>query len=159
MKEVEIRKTGGDSRIKGLRTQEKEKLKEDIRKHGIDVRKTCEEFYRMAGEEVYNHDWTKKEYIEEFREALGREKFKESKWWKIHIREEKHHCMEYKGKEKILLSDFIENAVDGVCAGRARMGEYKFNYNNYKEEEIKEKLYEAYKNTCEYINSKVVVKE
>lgn len=72
------------------------------------------------------HDWTKKAdeelFYNEFKDTIENgSNFVEGKWYKGHVRIEKHHLFS-NCHDDITLLDVIEMIVDCVCAGKARSG-------------------------------------
>ena len=87
----------------------------------------------LASEITYagaSHDHTKtgkdeEEFYKEFNEYRKTgEDFKNSPWYQMHIREEKHHLNSYVHKDVDLI-DVLEMIADCVCAGLARSGEVR----------------------------------
>lgn len=102
---------------------------------------------KITGE---NHDWTKKEYEEQFYEEFT-ESMKnngdfsdDSKWYQNHIRQERHHINSYV-HEDVDLIDVLEMISDCISAGLARSGKVR------PIEIDKDVLYKAFENTCKLI--------
>lgn len=103
------------------------------------------------------HDWTKKEYEEEFYKEFTSArkegtKFTESSWYQNHIKEERHHINSYVHEDVDLL-DVFEMIADCTSAGLARSGDVR---------EItidKDVLYKAFQNTCELVKNMCVLEE
>ena len=96
-----------------------------------------------------HHDRTKLSHIDDFYKDF-KTGFKSTKWWEMHQKEERHH---FNNKEyiqdNINLIDIIEQIVDGVMAGMARSGEYRY------EPVDNELLQKAYKNTADMLIKQV----
>lgn len=93
-----------------------------------------------------NHDFTKKKYEKQFYEEfvysrMNKTDFRESEWYKNHIKEERHHINDFV-HDDVDLFDVLEMIADCTSAGLARSGEVR---------EItidKDVLYKAFQNTC-----------
>jgi hypothetical protein len=162
MKEVTIRETrNNDTRIKGFKVPSIEELYYQSLTHIQDVQYVVFEYLHYGVQKSLRHDFTKLNNTELFRmnmlDLVNGVNFETNEWFQLHLREEPHHFIRYKGNKKIDLLDVIENCVDNVCSGLARNGTHKFNYNNIDENLIKDKLFEAYKNTQDYLVSKINV--
>jgi hypothetical protein len=97
------------------------------------------------------HDNTKLSNMEEFHKAVESGCTRKSKWYRMHIRKERHHLS--KPPEDVNLVDVLEHIVDCVMAGTARHEDiYDVPLSN-------EILQKAYKNTFELVKSQIVVKE
>jgi hypothetical protein len=113
---------------------------------------------KLGLSQVEKHDWTKVSHIDRFVEnlrAAKEVKFKTLKWWNIHVRKEKHHCLDYEGNEKLLLTDVLEMACDWIAAGKARSedGSYDVTFHDKIEDsQLGEVLIGAFYNTLEYLN-------
>ena len=112
--------------------------------------------------EVRKHDWTKIRYGNKFhKDFLSRindkTDFLEGAWWAIHIRRERHHIFDYKGKEKLTLLDGVHMCVDWISAGKARSKDGSFEkkkLNEIGEQEVKDLLFEMLLNQLDFIDSK-----
>lgn len=75
--------------------------------------------------QIYKHDHTKLEYIDEFYDNFIRSKhgenFKDLDWWQIH-KTERHHLND-SVPEDVNLLDVLEMVVDCTVAGLARSGD------------------------------------
>jgi hypothetical protein len=99
------------------------------------------------------HDHTKIEEIDHFYKDF-QTGFKETGWWEMHQREERHHFNNPKFiQDDVNLIDVLEQIVDGVMAGMARSGEYRM------EPLSNELLQKAYANTAKLLLSEVEVVE
>lgn len=93
-----------------------------------------------------NHDFTKKKYEEQFYDEfvysrMNKTDFRESDWYKNHIKEERHHINDFV-HDDVDLFDVLEMIADCTSAGLARSGDVR---------EItidKDVLYKAFQNTC-----------
>lgn len=93
-----------------------------------------------------NHDFTKKKYEEQFYDdfmysRMNKTAFRESDWYKNHIKEERHHINDFV-HDDVDLFDVLEMIADCTSAGLARSGDVR---------EItidKDVLYKAFQNTC-----------
>ena len=135
--------------------------------HVIDVQMLVKLLFDEARVDVINHDWTKVQFIDDFRDNFvykaNGNSFKDHHWWKAHVSSEKHHCLDFPFPDELLLTDFIHMAADWVAAGKAR-GTWtkeqsipkKFHFDD--SIALKNKLYTAYYNTLKYFDkhSKVV---
>jgi hypothetical protein len=132
-------------------------MKETIT-HSHDVKLLGRLFVNEMLRDINTHDYTKLLYKEKFqdnfRHVIERNKpFKEHEWWNIHINKEPHHAFDYTGEVDINLGHIIHMLVDWICAGKTRDKESKFkNEDRFDEEFIKERLYEAYKNTLSWLD-------
>ncbi len=99
-----------------------------------------------------NHDHTKSENMEDFHAALESGRVKSSRWYKMHISEERHHLIA-KVPDDITLIDVFEHLVDCVMAGTARSGEI------FDIELSNELLQKAHKNTVELLKKQIEVVE
>lgn len=99
-----------------------------------------------------DHDHTKCENMEEFHKALNSGKVKNSRWYKTHITEERHHLIS-NVPDDVTLVDVFEHLVDCVVAGMARSGEI------FDIELSDELLQKAHKNTVELLKSQIEVVE
>lgn len=118
--------------------------------HKEDVKNILFEVSNFIKEIGINHDWTKKEYEEqfykEFTESLRNngDFSDDSKWYQNHIRQERHHINSYV-HEDVDLFDVLEMISDCVAAGLARSGSVR------KVKIDKDVLYKAFENTCSLI--------
>jgi len=156
LSKIRIKKSPtADTRIYDWRKVSKEQLLESSVLHIQDVAKGLMLLADLLMEKAKKHDFTKIEEIEEFYRDF-RTGFKRKEWWRLHQQEERHHFTTKKYIPKdINLLDILEQIVDGVMAGLARSGKYRY-------EPIDDKLLKkAYKNTVKLlINAvKVEVKE
>jgi len=98
------------------------------------------------------HDHTKSDNMEDFHKALESGKIKNSRWYKMHISEERHHLVS-KVPDNVNLIDVIEHLVDCVMAGSARTGKiFDIDLSN-------EVLQKAHKNTVELLKKQIKVTE
>jgi len=139
---IEIRKSEtADTRTCDWSNVSKQDLLNSSRQHIDDVRAGMEFLIKIMEHSALVHDVTKIIHIES------------TKWWGMHQREERHHFNnpEYI-QEDVTLIDVLEQITDGVMAGIARSGEYRF------EPLSNELLQKAYKNTADMLirNTKVI---
>lgn len=129
MREVVIKKNpNGDTRTakKGVSFVEFEHANN---MHRSDVYNVLCVLARELKDKGLNHDWTKvcnvKEFYNDFLDTLNKgTDFTQSKWYKLHVSEERHHLTS-KCPEDVNLLDVIEMITDCVCAGLARSGEIR----------------------------------
>lgn len=105
---------------------------------------------------VYNHDWTKIDYIDEFYHDFAQSQdgfqgdFKQQHWFKdLHLKE-RHHLNDW-CPDDVNLFDVLERVADVTMAGLARSG------NIYNESLSGEMLIKAYQNTIELLKNEVEV--
>ena len=126
-------------------------LRESSEKHIDDVRRGIEllrDLLLIAGK---NHDRTKLSHINEFF-ADFKTGFKNTEWWIMHQREERHHFSNAEFvRDDVNLIDVLEQITDGVMAGMARSGQYRC------EPPTAELLRKAYDNTAKMLVDCVVV--
>lgn len=93
--------------------------------HIADVQQGLLYFAEKLNDAGWNHDWTKKAYLEEFHKEFTTlepgEGFKKGKWYALHVDSERHHLLT-KAPTDVNLLDVLEYIVDGVMAGMARSG-------------------------------------
>lgn len=95
------------------------------------------------------HDYTKLSNMGEFHKAVESGSTRKSRWYKMHIRQERHHLS--KPPDDVNLVDVLEHIVDCVMAGTARQEDiYDIRLSD-------ETLQKAYKNTVELVKSQIVV--
>jgi len=150
---IEIRKSEtADTRTCDWSNVSKQDLLNSSRQHIDDVRAGMEFLIKIMEHSALVHDVTKIIHIDEFHEDFITG-FESTKWWGMHQREERHHFNnpEYI-QEDVTLIDVLEQITDGVMAGIARSGEYRF------EPLSNELLQKAYKNTADMLirNTKVI---
>jgi hypothetical protein len=116
------------------------------------VSKGLEYFVGLLKAAGKKHDHTKSENIEDFHKALESGKIKSSRWYKMHISEERHHLIA-KAPDDVNLIDVFEHLVDCVMAGSARSGEI------FDIELSNELLQKAHKNTVEMLKKQIKVTE
>ena len=120
--------------------------------HIDDVAKGLEYFADLLRAAGKSHDHTKSENMEEFHRALESGRIKNSRWYKMHITEERHHLIA-KAPDDITLIDVLEHLVDCVMAGTARSGEiFDIDLSNGL-------LQRAHKNTVELLKKQIKVEE
>lgn len=114
--------------------------------HINDVKNIMDFFADLCEYNGENHDFTKKKYEKQFYEEfvysrMNKTDFRESEWYKNHIKEERHHINDFV-HDDVDLFDVLEMIADCTSAGLARSGEVR---------EItidKDVLYKAFQNTC-----------
>lgn len=153
MDKIRIKKSqNADTRTCDWSKVSKEELLKDSKQHINDVRKGLlflSELLELAGS---THDYTKIQGIDEFHRDF-QTGFKKTEWWKMHQRIERHHFNEKEYiQEDVNLIDVLEQIVDGVMAGMARSGEYRY-------EPLSDQLLQkAYKNTARLLLKNLEVK-
>lgn len=167
MSKFKITRTeSGDDRITatGKGTLDEDELRRSVKQHISDVQNL---FYYFMRKEVYpdvkSHDFTKLEDFRGFVDNINvktdhNRPFKSHPWWKNHIRKEPHHVLLYNGEQKIHLGHFIHALCDWIAAGKARSKDGKFDVslqaaNADNKEEVQRKLYEAFLNTLEWLDT------
>ncbi len=132
---------------------EKQQLLEQSEKHIEDVGQGFDYFMQQMAWARNNHDFTKITFIDDFFNDF-KSGFKNTKWWEMHQDIERHHFNTPEFiQENINLIDVIEQIIDGVMAGMARSGEYRF------EPLSNELLQKAYHNTAKMLLDNVKVVE
>ena len=95
----------------------------------------------------------KPKYLDEFTYARNNNTdFRESEWYKMHIKTERHHINDYV-QENVDLIDVLEMIADCTSAGLARSGDVR---------EItidKDVLYKAFQNTCKLVKDMCVLEK
>lgn len=128
-----------------------EMLKESSKQHISDVAKGMRMLAGMLLTAADKHDQTKLTHINEFF-ADFRTKFEKTDWWVMHQKVERHHFNNPEHiQEDINLLDVLEQIVDGVMAGLARSGKYRY------EPLSSELLQKAYNNTAKLLINAVEV--
>lgn len=129
----------------------KEQLLQASIQHISDVRKGLEFFSKEILRSASNHDNTEVSCIDQFHSDF-QTGFKETTWWKMHQRQERHHFNTPEFiQDDVNLIDVLEQIVDGVMAGMARSGAYRC------EPLSNELLQKAYANTAKALLAIVVV--
>lgn len=143
---IEIRKsTCADTRTCDWSKVAKEQLLQQSKQHICDVSKGLIFLINILRNASENHDFTKTEEIDWFHSNF-RTGFKDTSWWEMHQKKERHHFNNKKFiQDDINLIDVLEQIVDGVMAGMARSGEYRF------EPLDNELLQKAYRNTSKLL--------
>lgn len=119
--------------------------------------------------DVKSHDHTKIEQFDEFFDNLNQSKtgklksFHDHNWWKLHANTERHHALDYTGKEPINLGHIIHMLCDWVAAGSARSDDGKFQLLKYHkgdqfDKQIGDLLLQAFDNTLEWLANNSVVR-
>ena len=125
--------------------------------HISDVSNIMNMFADMCEYSGESHDFTKKskekQFYDEFTYARKNDTdFRESDWYKMHIKTERHHINDYV-HEDVDLIDVLEMIADCTSAGLARSG-------NVREITIdKEVLYKAFQNTCKLVKDMCKLEE
>jgi len=123
----------------------KEELLKNSKMHIDDVMYGMLFFVEMLRKCSGLHDWSKIINIDMFH-ADFKTGFKDTTWWEMHQMQERHHFNDPKYiQDDINLIDVIEQIVDGVMAGMARSGKYRF------EPLSNELLQKAYMNTAKLL--------
>jgi len=154
MKKIKIKKSPtADTRTCDWTKVTKAQLLKSSKQHINDVKKGLLFLSKLLKEKGEKHDWTKISDIDSFYEDFGTG-FKRTKWWKMHQQTERHHFTTKKYIPKdINLLDVLEQIVDGVMAGLARSGKYRY------EPIDNEILQKAYRNTARLLMDNVKVEE
>lgn len=110
--------------------------------------------------QVLQHDYTKKANFDlfylNFEDTINKgSSFKEGKWWKIHRTDERHHCLDYLGKEPLNLLDIIEMIIDWYAAGKARGGIMVKPH--FSSNQMQGLLLKAFNNTLDLVDKLTVV--
>ena len=114
--------------------------------HINDVKNIMDFYADLCEYNGENHDFTKKKYEEQFYDEftysrINKTDFRESDWYKNHIKEERHHINDFV-HDDVDLFDVLEMIADCTSASLARSG-------NAREITIdKDVLYKAFQNTC-----------
>ena len=114
--------------------------------HINDVKNIMDFYADLCEYNGENHDFTKKKYEEQFYDEftysrINKIDFRESDWYKNHIKEERHHINDFV-HDDVDLFDVLEMIADCTSASLARSG-------NVREITIdKDVLYKAFQNTC-----------
>ena len=114
--------------------------------HINDVKNIMDFYADLCEYNGENHDFTKKKYEEQFYDEftysrINKTDFRESDWYKNHIKEERHHINDFV-HDDVDLFDVLEMIADCTSASLARSG-------NVREITIdKDVLYKAFQNTC-----------
>lgn len=130
----------------------KDELLSATNQHIEDVRKGLNLLARLLNQVGVDHDRTKVSHIDQFH-ADFKTGFKNTEWWEMHQKEERHHfnTLEFI-QDDVNLIDVLEQIVDGVMAGMARSGQYRC------EPLSNDLLQKAYANTAKLLLANVVVK-
>ena len=99
-----------------------EELRESTYMHKCDVQDALRVIANRLMDRGNDHDHTKFEHMDEFHAALNSGKVKESRWYQMHITEERHHLKSHV-PDDVNLIDVIEHLTDCTMAGLARSGE------------------------------------
>lgn len=123
--------------------------------HRQDIRNVINELAFDMMLKGMSHDFTKKTderlFYNNFLSTMNKATdFVNDEWYKLHIKEERHHLLS-NCPEDVNLLDVLEMVVDCVCAGMARSGEIR-------DIEINQEiLNKALKNTSDLIKNKIEV--
>ena len=130
-----------------------EMLKSATMSHIEDVRSGLAFLRDLITAAQEKHDRTKLSEFESFYNAF-KTGFDDNTWWEMHQREERHHFNnpEYV-QDDINLIDVLEQIVDGVMAGLARSGEYRF------EPLPDDLLQKAYMNTARLLIDNITIED
>lgn len=146
MNKIKIKKSScADTRTCDWSKVSEELLLEQSKQHIDDVRKGFIFIINTMVEASFQHDRTKISNIKEFWEDF-KTGFKNTLWWEMHQKEERHHFNNLKYvQDDINLIDVIEQIIDGVMAGMARSGQWRY------EPLSPELLQKAYENTAKLL--------
>ena len=125
--------------------------------HISDVSNIMNMFSDMCVDSGENHDFTKKTHEKQFYDEFtyareNKTDFRESDWYKMHIKTERHHINDFV-QDNVDLIDVLEMIADCTSAGLARSGSVR---------EItidKDVLYKAFQNTCELVKNMCQLEE
>lgn len=125
--------------------------------HIADVSNIMNLFADMCEYSGKSHDFTKKKYEQQFYDEFTYARkndtdFRESEWYKMHIKTERHHINDYT-HDDVDLIDVLEMIADCTSASLARSGSVR---------EItidKDVLYKAFQNTCELVKEMCELKD
>lgn len=152
MIEIKESKTA-DTRTCDVSKVTKKVLEQSSRQHIQDVKRGLFFFAELLMLAANRHDYTKITDIDQFY-ADFKTGFKETSWWEMHQKKERHHLSnpEYV-QSNVDLLDILEMITDGVMAGIARSGEYR------KEEVPDALLRKAFDNTVNLLLHNVTLVE
>lgn len=122
----------------------------DTRSHRTDVMQGMEFISMMISRAGCTHDEHKLQEFDAFYNALISENFKESDWYKTHVKTGRHHLKSYVPKD-VNLVDVLHHLVDCTMAGLARSG------NIYDVDLSPELLEAACANTVELLKKNIMV--
>lgn len=145
-KKIVIQKSScADTRTCDYTKVSKEKLLDQSKQHIRDVELGILYMIAKLRKASSEHDRTKISDIDHFHSNF-KTGFKDSEWWNMHQITERHHFNTPEFiHDDINLVDVIEQIVDGVMAGIARSGEYRY------EPLSSELLQKAYNNTAKLL--------
>lgn len=149
---IKIRKSPtADTRTCDWSKVTKEQLETSSRQHIGDVQEGLVFLAKKLLATAVSHDRTKLSHLQEFFDDFTTG-FKNSGWWEMHQKEERHHFQSPDSVPvDVNLIDVLEQIVDGVMAGLARSGEYR-------SEPVHDSLLQkAYANTARMLLSAVEV--
>lgn len=149
---IKIKKSPtADSRNCDFSKVSKQKLLQSTRSHISDVKQGMYWVALKIIEASQKHDFTKIQNIDLFYKDFITN-FNNTQWWQLHQKEERHHILAPLGeKEDIDLIDVLQFLVDGVMAGLARSGDYKYS------EIPSELLQQAFYNTVKKLINNIVI--
>lgn len=153
-KPIKIKKsTCADTRTCDFSKVTENQLLDQSKQHIKDVQKGMAFLIEKMALTLANHDHTKISHIREFwLDFLTG--FKQTSWWEMHQKVERHHFNNPNFiQDDINLIDVLEQITDGVMAGVARSGEYRF------EPLSDELLQKAYMNTAKLLLDNIEVIE
>jgi len=132
----------------------KEQLRKSSDMHIYDVQRGLKFWKDLLGDAGKNHDFDKLSELDHFH-ADFKTGFKETGWYKNHLKQNRHHLKPSDKSEPadINLVDVLEYITDCVMAGKARSGTV------YDLEISSEKLMQAFKNTVSLLKEEVKVQD
>lgn len=151
---ITIKKSSvADTRTCDFTKVTKEILEHATRSHINDVHEGITFLQNLLDTVKEKHDYTKLSELEGFFNAF-KTGFEDKSWWILHQEKERHHFNTPEFiPDDINLIDVLEQIIDGVMAGLARSGEYRF------EPLPNELLQKAYVNTANLLISNIKVEE
>jgi len=152
MKKILIKQSKtADTRTCDVSKVTKDQLLQSSLQHITDVKNGIDFLIKILKDIKKKHDFTKVKNINEFYKDFKND-FNTTDWWIMHQKQERHHFnnKEYIQKD-INLLDVLEQIIDGVMAGMARSGEYRY------EPLDNELLQKAYRNTAQLLLKNISV--
>lgn len=149
---IKIKKSScADTRTCDWSKVSKEQLLQQSIQHINDVKKGFDYLICLMQGAQELHDRTKISDIDKFHADFVTG-FKNTEWWEMHQKEERHHFNTPEFiQDNITLIDVLEQIVDGVMAGMARSGQYRY------EPLLNELLQKAYENTAKLLLKNIEV--
>jgi hypothetical protein len=151
---IKIKKSPtADSRTCNTDEVSKKQLLASTELHLSDIKAGFAFFIEKMKWQADYHDQSKLTHIDDFYRNF-KTKFKERDWWDYHQKVERHHFHDPKYvPEDVNLIDVLDQIIDGVMAGMARSGSYRF------EPFSNDLLQRAYENTIKLLLENVTVED